>query len=77
MDAATKQEMLYILDNLPDYKLEALHPLLLLVSSDDYDDTVLTPEESAEMKQCLEDYEKDPKSFISLAELKAQCASER
>jgi hypothetical protein len=71
MNAITKQEIHEIIDTLPDYKLEVIRPLLLLVSNE-YEDDELTPEEAAEMKQYLEDYEKDPSSFIPLEEVLAK-----
>jgi hypothetical protein len=52
-------------------KKEAIHPLLLLVSND-CDDTVLTAEEAAELDQCVEEFHKNPESFISIDELTAQ-----
>jgi hypothetical protein len=42
----------------------------LLVSNDN--DTVLTAEEAAELDQCLEEFHKNPESFISIDELTAQ-----
>jgi hypothetical protein len=76
MNVVSKQEIHEIIDSLPDYKLEALRPLLLLVS-DDYDDTVLTAEEAAEMDQCAEEFRRDPDSFTDFDELKTRYEQEK
>jgi hypothetical protein len=74
MNTVNKQEILEIIDSLPDYKLKALHPLLLLVSNDvpAENDDVLTKGERKRLRKCLKDYEKDPESFISIDDLTAQ-----
>jgi hypothetical protein len=69
MNTVSKQEIHDIIDSLPDYKLEAIRPLLMLVSDSD---TTLTKGERKRLHDCLKDYEKNPESFISIDELNAQ-----
>jgi mRNA-degrading endonuclease RelE of RelBE toxin-antitoxin system len=68
MNTVTKQEIHKIIDSLPNYKLEALRPLLLLVSgnNDEDDDTYLTAEEAAEMDRRVEDFYNTPSSYTPL-----------
>ena len=70
-----RQELHSYLDILPEAKLEALKPLLSFLAHDTAEDEIiietdLTDEERAIIAQGMEEYARDPGSFVSLESIK-------
>ena len=61
-----RQELHAYLDILPEPKLEALKPLLSLLADEMIIETDLTDEEREIIAQGMEEYSKDPGSFVPL-----------
>ncbi|GHU62455.1 hypothetical protein FACS189445_5450 [Spirochaetia bacterium] len=68
--AVLRKELKSYIDTLPDYKLQALKPLLSVYSEPLYTiDTDLTAEEIAEVDERVAEYHKAPSSWVSLEDL--------
>ncbi|MDR2802890.1 MAG: hypothetical protein LBB22_01205 [Treponema sp.] len=70
--AILRKELHMYIDSLSDQSLPALKPLLMFLS-DDYWKPVIesaSPEETAMIEERSKDYEKDPSSWVSLADIK-------
>ncbi|GHT81496.1 hypothetical protein FACS1894130_13220 [Spirochaetia bacterium] len=65
-----RKELKSYIDALPDYKLQALKPLLTVYCEPLYTiDTDLTAEEIAEVDERVAEYHKDPASWVPLENL--------
>jgi hypothetical protein len=70
--AVLRKELHAIIDTMPERSLSAVKPLLSYIV-DDYWKPVIepaSPEEIAMADKRMEDYEKEPSSFISLKDIK-------
>jgi hypothetical protein len=70
--AVLRKELHTIIDTMPERSLSAVKPLLSYIV-DDYWKPVIepaSPEEIAMADKRMQDYEKDPSSFISLKDIK-------
>ena len=70
--ALLRKELHAIIDTMPERSLSAVKPLLSYIV-DDYWEPVIepaSPEEIAMADKRMEDYEKEPSSFISLKDIK-------
>ena len=65
---AIRQEVLNYIDEIPDAQLEALRPILRLLTSADHIiiETDLTDDEKATIAAGREEYKANPKSFVPL-----------
>ena len=71
--SALRQEIQDYIDIMPDNKLEALKPLLIMLSADEESfiiETDLTDEEREIIAQGRDRYARDPGSFVSLDSVK-------
>jgi hypothetical protein len=68
--AVLRKELKSYIDTLPDRKLKALQPLLSEYAEPLYTiETDLTDEEIAIVDEAMEDYYKDPDSWVALEDL--------
>jgi len=68
---ALRQELYAFIDRIPPKRLSALKPLLADLAEPDYlIETDLTATERALIAEGVEEYEKNPASFVTLAEYK-------
>ena len=70
--AVLRKELHTMLDAIPDQSLSAIKPLLAYLSEDYWKpviETNLSPEEIALIDEGMEEYEKDPSSFVPLGEI--------
>ncbi|MDR1445176.1 MAG: hypothetical protein LBI94_09895 [Treponema sp.] len=68
--AVLRKELHNYIDELPDCSLPALKPLLSFLVEPPYSIEPASPEERAMINERIEDYEKDPKSWMPLESIK-------
>jgi hypothetical protein len=70
---AIRQTIHDLIDDIPEHKLHALHPLLCILieeDTDDDEDDILSDEEYALLKKCLMDQKNSPENFIPWTEIR-------